>query len=222
MNNQLILKNQYPIETKAIIFAMSIIALMAKQSLASNERNIVNSNILSSTDFWKYAKYMGNPRSLLMRAMHDNLPYETHAKRISRLFTKNSKLLLQSMETLISYTIGKDMLCNRQQMHNLYRIGAIWGVSEKNIHYILYKKIVPKVSDDWMLLDLKKGSDIEKIKKAYYAKIKWCHPDSFAGKDDIPVELISLLKERFAIYSGAYNNLRAKKKFKIKKILEMI
>ncbi|MCH2038261.1 MAG: DnaJ domain-containing protein [Rickettsiales bacterium] len=195
-------------ETKAITFAMSLIALMAKYRNTPNDEN----HIGTVESFWQYAKNIGSPKQLLTEARNDQTPPEIHAERIRRLFSGNYGLMLESMETLIRYSISKDQHLNDLHHDYLQKIATIWGIKKHDLIQIYKKILLPHTQNPYILLGVSKKADKDTIKKAYYNKVKGCHPDSLTNRA-MPDALISLEEERFSLYTKAYNELKNKKHF---------
>lgn len=195
-------------ETKAITFAMSLIALMAKYRNTPSTQN----HIGTVESFWQYAKNIGSPTKLLQEARDDTTPPEVHAKRIKRLYSNNYGLMLESMETLIRYSIGKDHHLNNLHHNYLQQIAQIWQIQQNDLIEIYKQILLPHTQNPYILLGVSKKADKETIKKAYYHKIKGCHPDSLTNQA-MPEELIAIEEERFTVYTKAYNELKNRKKF---------
>lgn len=196
-------------EVKALIYALSMIALGVK--LAQSQGKL-NPKLISQ--FWKRFSVPNisviELNQLFESAETDQMPIDYHVKRIERLYSDVPSLFYESTAVFLDTLCEGDRMPKAEEIALIEEIAFGFGINKQELTHLLTEKMVPSEAAAHKILKVKRGVHKALLKQIYRERIRDCHPDTLGKKATELYKIIA--KERFDKLTNAYNSLNNNKK----------
>jgi len=191
-------------------YKMSIIALSAKLSAIDGTTN--KKEIENITKIFDIKREGGDAiEALFIAALHDRLPPEHYAERITLFFPNKKELYKEVLNRLFKFA-AIDSPVNTDEIIFLKKIANVFAISEDDFANKVADSIKIDSKDKYKILEVTKGVTPEALQRKYREKIRLYHPDKLESLK-LPQHIIALANKRVDLLTNSYNSLKKQKNF---------
>lgn len=197
--------NEFPLEHKQKVFAISIIILSAK--IAKADGQVTEDEIYAFKEKFNIpANEMLEVGKLFNEAKKTKDGFKEIADQIGLLFSDN-KVLLEELLNNLFYIAESDGNTSVQEIEILKSISNSFGLSKEEFERIFHSRLNNKNSDPYKVLSVNRSDDDLTIRKRWILLNKEHHPDNLIAKG-LPKEFIEQANDELSSINMAYDKIK--------------
>lgn len=191
-----------------VAFTIAVIGLGAK--MAKADGHVSQAEITAFREVFQVPPgEERNVRRVFDIARQDVAGFESHAKRIAKLFQGCPQVLSDLMDGL--FHIAKaDGTVHDAEIVFLARVAEIFGFKETQFEKIRCTHMSCPTSDPYSILGVDPSATDADLRRHYLRLVKENHPDSLVARG-VPEEFILMANAKLAVINTAFEQIRAQR-----------
>ena len=190
---------------RSVAFAIAVIALGAKMAKADGQ--VTRDEVRAFREVFTIPPEAEKEAARVFNlARQDVAGFEDYARRIGKMFGKDSAVYCDLMDGLFHIAVA-DGTYQDAEDDFLQKVAELFGMSDANFKRVRARFVDDVVRDPYDVLGVTPGASIEDIRAAWRAQVRDTHPDAMAARG-LPEEAIKLAEKRLIAVNRAWEEIQ--------------